>query len=90
MHISWTTNDCARACVVVLDFLPSFFFCVCFVRCFPIDIFISLVFPRAVGLFALVFLSPVLLDSDERCNSSSSTLQFLECFATSGVHVNLM
>ena len=71
MHISWTTNDCARACVVVLDFLPSFFLCVCFVRCFPIDIFISLVFPRAVGLFALVFLSPVLLDSDERCNSSS-------------------
>ena len=72
MHISWTTNDCARACVVVLDFLPSFF-CVWFVRCFPIDIFISLVFPRAVGLFALVFLSPVMFDSDERCNSSSSS-----------------
>ena len=67
MHISWTTNDCARACVVVLHFLSSFLFVL--VCCFPIDIFISPVFPRAVGLFALVFLSPVLLDSDERCNS---------------------
>ena len=65
MYISWTTNDCVRACVVVLYF---FFFFVC-VRCFKIDILISLVFPRAVGWFVLVFLSPVLLDSDERCNS---------------------
>ena len=48
-------------------FLHLFFVCV---RCFPIGIFISLVFPRAVGWFVLVFLSPVLLDSDERCNSN--------------------